>query len=288
MKSSLKKILSMLIIVTCYFVYDNVFKEEKVSKAQNNYGDMIVHFLDVGQGDSTFIELPNKETMLIDAGEESEKEKVEEYIKELGYTKINYIIGTHPHTDHIGSLPYIIEKFETEKIYLPKAESNTKKYEELLLSIKNSGHSVTSAEAFKYLHKDDNLEMYFVAPNSKNYKDLNNFSAVLKIDYAEVSFLFMGDAEKLSENEIKSDIKADVIKIGHHGSDTSSGERFIKKVNADYGIISVGEDNQYNLPKKEVIKSWEDEGTEIYRTDKNGNILIKTDGTKIEIEVENK
>ena len=288
MKSSLKKILSLLIIIISYFIYNNVFKEENITKAQNNYGDMVVHFLAVGQGDSTFIELPNKETMLIDAGEEIEKETVKSYIEELGYTKINYLIGTHPHTDHIGGLSYIIENFEVEKIYLPKAKSNTKTYENLLLTIKNTGHSVISAVADKYLFEDDNLEMYFVAPNSNDYTNLNNFSAVLKIDYADVSFLFMGDAETVSENEIETDIKADVIKIGHHGSDSSSGEKFVKKVKAKYGIISVGEDNQYNLPKQEVINRWENYGTEIYRTDISGNIIVKTDGTEIEVEGENK
>lgn len=279
-------------------LYKNLLQENKIASKDdsNNFiqsenGNnsqalsntlMKVHFIDVGQGDSIFIELPDKKTMLIDAGEASYRQTVESYIKKLGYLKINYIVGTHPHTDHIGGLAYIISNFEVEKVFMSPKTSISKTYVNLLNVIKEMGLSTNYLSAGNNIIDIDNLKISVLAPN-KEYPDANNNSIVLKIVYNNNKFLFMGDAEKTSEKDILSDVSADVIKIGHHGSDTSSSENFVNRVKAKYVIISVGKDNQYNHPNSVVLDRWIASGAKIYRTDINGNIVVISDGNEINI-----
>lgn len=286
----------ILIILLAFLIINNQDKIKNLFNQNNNQNqnayintnnDLLkVHYLDVGQGDSIFIELPNNETMLIDAAESYQSENIINYLKNLNYQKIDYVIGTHPHTDHIGGLKDIINTFEIGKIYMPKVVSTTKTYESLLMAIKDKNLKINTAKAGTSIIDTDALKINILAPNNSTYTELNNYSVVTKITYGTTKFLFMGDAEKLSENEIKEDVTADVIKIGHHGSNTSSSIDFIKKVNAKYGIISVGLNNKYNLPKEETITNWENSGTKIYLTSTNGNITAISDGTNIKIESE--
>ena len=282
----------ILIILLAFLIINNQDKIKNLfNQNQNDYintnNDLLkVHYLDVGQGDSIFIELPNNETILIDAAESYQSEKIINYLKNLNYQKIDYVIGTHPHTDHISGLKDIINTFEIGKIYMPKVVSTTKTYESLLMAIKDKNLKINTAKAGTSIIDTDTLKINILAPNSETYTELNNYSVVTKITYGTTKFLFMGDAEKLSENEIKENITADVIKIGHHGSNTSSSIDFIKKVNAKYGIISVGLNNKYNLPKEETITNWENSGTKIYLTSINGTIRASSDGTNIKIESE--
>lgn len=286
----------ILIILLAFLIINNQDKIKNLFNQNNNQNqnayintnnDLLkVHYLDVGQGDSIFIELPNNETMLIDAAESYQSENIINYLKNLNYQKIDYVIGTHPHTDHIGGLKDIINTFEIGKIYMPKVVSTTKTYESLLMTIKDKNLKINTAKAGTSIIDIDTLKINILAPNNSTYTELNNYSVVTKITYGTTKFLFMGDAEKLSENEIKEDVTADVIKIGHHGSNTSSSIDFIKKVNAKYGIISVGLNNKYNLPKEETITNWENSGTKIYLTSINGTITAISDGTNIKIESE--
>ena len=286
----------ILIILLAFLIINNQDKIKNLFNQNNNQNqndyintnnDLLkVHYLDVGQGDSIFIELPNNETMLIDAAESYQSENIINYLKNLNYQKIDYVIGTHPHTDHIGGLKNIINTFEIGKIYMPKVVSTTKTYESLLMAIKDKNLKINTAKAGTSIIDTDALKINILAPNNSIYTELNNYSVVTKITYGTTKFLFMGDAEKLSENEIKENVTADVIKIGHHGSNTSSSIDFIKKVNAKYGIISVGLNNKYNLPKEETITNWENSGTKIYLTSTNGTIRASSDGTNIKIESE--
>lgn len=221
--------------------------------------------------------------MLIDAGEASKGQVVANYIKLLGYSKINYLIGTHPHTDHIGGLAFIINNFSIESIYMPKAVSSSKTYENLLNTISEKSLKIKTAKAGVNIFYDNNLKIDIIAPNSNSYSDLNNFSAVIKITYGNKNFLFMGDVETKSENEIMTNVSADVIKIGHHGSDTSSGQSFVNKVKAKYAIITVGSNNKYNHPYQTIIDRWTNIGATIYRTDLNGNIVVTSDGNSLDI-----
>lgn len=266
--------------------YGQVNNEENAEVVDEFREVLKVHYIDVGQGDAIFIELLNHESMLIDAGEVQEKDTVKNYISNLGYKKIDYIVGTHPHTDHIGSLAYIVDNFEVGKIYLPKAVSMSKTYENLLEVISNKGLKVTSAKAGINILNEENINIDILAPNKDSYSDLNNYSAVIKIVYNNNKFLFMGDAEVLSEKEIMEDVSSDVIKVGHHGSDSSSSLEFVRRVNAQYAIISVGEDNQYNHPDQKIIERYEKNGAKVYRTDINGNIIVISDGNIIEVKTE--
>ena len=295
-KNIKRNFFEILIILLAFLIINNQDKIKNLFNQNNNQNqndyintnnDLLkVHYLDVGQGDSIFIELPNNETMLIDAAESYQSENIINYLKNLNYQKIDYVIGTHPHTDHVGGLKDIINTFEIGKIYMPKVVSTTKTYENLLMTIKEKNLKINTAKAGTSIIDTDALKINILAPNNSTYTELNNYSAVTKITYGTTKFLFMGDAEKLSENEIKENVSADVIKIGHHGSNTSSSIDFIKKVNAKYGIISVGLNNKYNLPKEETITNWENSGTKIYLTSINGTITAISDGTNIKIESE--
>ena len=281
----MKKIRIVLLIVLCLLVVGcaNPFVEsdDKTSVSTFSGDTLRVNYIDVGQGDSIFIQLPNKETMLIDAGEAYEADNVINYLNSLGIKKIDYVVGTHPHTDHIGGLEEIVNTFDIGSIYMPKASSTSNTYLDLLTAIKNKGLKIKTAKSGVVVLDDDNLKLEFIAPNSDNYSELNNYSAVLKLTYLNNTFLFMGDAETLSEDEITSDVDADVIKVGHHGSDSSSGIEFVNKVSPEYAIIMVGEGNSYNHPYQSIIDRYESVGAKVLRTDLDGNIVCDSDGVEV-------
>lgn len=245
-----------------------------------------VYFLDVGQGDSIFVTLPNGKNMLIDAGEKKSGADIASFIKEKGVSKIDFLVATHPHADHIGGMKQIVESFEIDKIYMPKASANTKTFENLLLAIKEKGKTITTAKGGVSILTENGLDIRFVAPMNDKYDDLNNYSAVIKLTYGATSFLFTGDAEKLSENEISADIKCDVLKVAHHGSSSSSSEEFLLKASPEYAVISCGEGNEYGHPHSEVMSLLEKHGIKIFRTDIQGTIEAVSDGENIEFNFE--
>ncbi len=251
------------------------------NRFEDKKGDLKVHFIDVGQGDSTFIEFPNGETMLIDAGEWTEAEKVIDYINKCGANKIDYLIVTHPHSDHIGGLSYVINEFETGKMYMPKVSHQTKTFENLLDAIEENDLPVFSAKEGVVICENEQLKIQIIAPVSDGYESLNDYSAVIRLDYGETSFLFMGDAEQISENEIEADVNVDVYKVGHHGSKTSSSKEFLYRVMPEIAVISVGEDNDYGHPSKPVLTRLNEIGAKILRTDECGDIVIQSDGINI-------
>ena len=218
--------------------------------------------------------------MLIDAGTATSGKVVSNYISALNYTDIDYLVGTHPHADHIGGLSEVINKFDIGNIYMPKCVSTSKTYENLLETILNNNLSVKTAKSGVSILNEKDLKINILSP-VKEYSDLNNCSAVIKLTYKNRSFLFMGDAEEAVEVDITEDVAADVIKVGHHGSDTSSSYEFVQRVNASYAIISVGEDNQYDHPYEFIIERWENSGARVYRTDLDGSIIVKTNGENL-------
>lgn len=241
-----------------------------------------VHFIDAGQADSILIQQGNN-SMLIDAGNNEDSETVRNYIAKQGIKKLDYVIGTHAHEDHIGGLDYVINNFEIDKIYMPKATSNTKTFEDVVTAIKNKEMKITTpvpGDSFKLGEADCKI----LAPNSASYEDLNNYSIVIKVTYKNNSFMFTGDAEAISETEVLNkgfDVKADVLKIGHHGSSSSTSDEFLKKVSPKYAVISAGKDNDYGHPHKEIMKKLKDSGIAVYRTDESGTIICTSDGNNI-------
>lgn len=255
----------------------NIEKEENLE----------VHFLDVGQGDSVFIR-QGEASMLIDAGENSYGQVVVDYLRQEGVSKLDYVIGTHPHSDHIGGLDHVIESFEIAKVIMPRVSHSTQTFEDVLTAISDKGLKITGPVVGQK-HSLANAEYTILGPSSEEYSNLNNYSVVLKLDYGNTSFMFTGDAEKMGEKEVvdlKKDIKVDVLKVGHHGSTTSTIDEFLKEVNPSYVIIQVGEGNSYGLPDKEILDKLEDKNIEIYRNDHHGVIKIISDGESLTIETD--
>lgn len=244
---------------------------------------LLVHFIDVGQGDSILVQV-NDKNLLIDAGPESNKDSLLQYLKSKNIKKLNYVLATHPHEDHIGGMDDVIKAFNVDKFYSPKIQNTTKTYTNMIkaLNDKNLKLTVVRPELRLDLGKDVTAE--FLAPNKDEYKDLNDYSAVLKITYKNNSFLFTGDAEALSEKEILSkdyNVKSDVLKLGHHGSSSSTSNNFLDKVSPSIVVASLAKGNDYGHPHKETLKKIKDRNLKFYRTDESGTILLESDGTKI-------
>lgn len=251
-----------------------------------NEANLRIYFIDVEQADSILV-IDRDKTMLIDAGTNKMGEKVVNFLKGKRITKIDYLIGTHPHEDHIGGLDEVIKNFDIGKIYMPKVQNNTKTFEDVLDAIKEKNLKVTTPKV------DDTFALNManctiMSAREEGVQDnLNLSSIVIRMTYGEQSFLFMGDAEKENEQE-RSWTKTNVLKIGHHGSNTSSSEEFLKQVSPQIAVISVGKDNTYGHPKQDTIDKLKNMGSAIYRTDKNGTILIMSDGknNKVETNIE--
>lgn len=241
--------------------------------------DLQVYYIDVGQADSILV--TNQEhSMLIDAGNNEDGKEVTNFIKEKGITKLDYVIGTHPHEDHIGGLDDVINSdLEIENILMPKIQTNTKTFEDVLDAVSNKGLQITSPS------KGDNFNLgeakcEIMTDSILDKNNLNLSSIVIRLEFGSNSFLFMGDAEEENE-ETRSWPKTDVLKVGHHGSNTSSSESFLSQVTPKYAIIMVGEGNSYGLPKEEIISRIENTGATIYRTDEVGTIQVTSNGTDL-------
>lgn len=250
---------------------------------QSAQNSIRITVLDVGMGDSIFIELTDSRCMLIDAGESEAAETVVDYISSHGYDKIDYLVGTHPHSDHIGGMREVINSLEIGEIFMPRVEHDTYTYEKTLELIDEKGLEITTAKSGVDIIDEVELSAEIIAPCSDSYSELNNYSAVIKLSFGNTSFLFMGDAEAESENEITADVSADFIKVGHHGSETSSSSEFVNRVGAQYAAVSVAEDNEYNLPSQSVISRWEESGAEVLMTKDVGNIVAESDGSTLSV-----
>jgi len=245
-------------------------------------GQLKVHYINVGQADSILIQQGNS-SMLIDAGNNEDAQTVKNYISDQGVTKLDYVVGTHPHEDHIGGLDYVINSFQIGKIYMPKVTSNTKTFEDVITAIKNKNMQITTpipGDSFKL----GDATYTILAPNSSSYDDLNNYSIVIKIKFGENTFLFDGDAGAVSEMEMVNkgfDLKADVLKIGHHGSKTATCANFLSAVSPKYAVISVGTGNTYGHPAQSTMDRLKASGIQVYRTDENGTIIAISNGKDI-------
>lgn len=260
--------------------YKSIETDEK--EYQENTG-FYVHYLDVNQGDSTLIQ--SKEdgiVALIDGGERAESKKILEYLDKLGIDKINYLVASHPHSDHIGGLIEIIENIEVENIIMPDKVHTTKTFENFIEAIekKENINIIVDLEDEYIIGKS---KVKILKPNEKNYTNINNYSIIMQIDYLGSTFLFTGDGEKLVEESLVkiygNDLKSDVLKVSHHGSRTSSTKGFLDKVDPMISVIFAKENNRYNLPNKEIEKKLK-KISEVYRTDINGDIIIRTNGNK--------
>ena len=281
--SVLITILGMFILTGCNISIDS---SDNTTNSSVSLDKAQIYYLDVGQGDSELIRLPTGENILIDAGLKSGSDQLTAYLKELGVDKIDILIATHPHADHIGGMEKVIENFEIGEIYMPKIADDqiptTATYTKLLEAIQAKGMKINQAKAGTTIFSNDNAALEILAPNNTEYKDLNNYSIVTKLTYGNNRFLFTGDAEKESENEMLSkgyDLSCDILKLGHHGSSTSTTNQFLTAASPSAAIISCGKDNDYGHPHQETMDKINSSHITVYRTDLDGTILAETDGT---------
>ncbi len=262
-------------------IKNSVISEKQEKEINIDSEKLNILYLDVGQADSQLIFYKNK-LMIIDTGNVNDGEKIVAFLKEKNITTIDYLIGTHIHEDHIGSMQYIVKEFNIGKMYLPYNESNTSiYYKNLLTEVLNKNLEINELEIGNKINIED-LECEVMAVDNSEPEDANDASIVLEMTYKKYKFLFTGDATKKVENS-RGWKDIDVLKVGHHGSDTSSSKNFIDSIKPEISIISVGEGNNYNLPKESIIKRLEDTGSKVYRTDKHGTIQIIVDENLYEI-----
>lgn len=244
---------------------------------------MEVHFIDVGQGDSTYIEMPDGTDILIDAGKSNAGDTVVNYLRSQEKNmEIDYLIATHPDADHIGGMQDVFKDLKIKNFYYPlDAPHNTKTWKNVLSLAKAEKCSIKDAKTGTKFVKGG-AEIKFVHPTN-DYSDSNEDSVVALLDYNNTEVLLTGDAESITEQDMINQnklIDVDVLKVGHHGSDTSTTQAFLNKVKPEYSVISVGK-NSYGHPKASVLNRLKNIGSKIFRTDLNGNVVLKTNGNNI-------
>lgn len=254
-----------------------------------------VYFIDVGQGDSELIRLKQEDgspfDILIDAGTRSTKQELSDFLHDLGVEDLDIVIGTHPHEDHIGGMAQILQDFPVETLYLPEIcdsmTPTTRTYENMLDAIDEKQVTVRTAAAGDVLFQSDSISFSVLSPSRDDYDNLNDFSIVTRLVVGETSFLFQGDAEADVEAEILDagyDVSCDVLKLGHHGSSTSSSEAYITAASPKNAVISCGVNNDYGHPHAETLDLMEKLNINMYRTDEQKTLLAETDGKTIEWE----
>lgn len=252
-----------------------------------------VYFIDVGQGDCELIRSKNC-NILIDCGDDGRVDEVVGFIGYSGVERLDYVIATHPHADHIGGMYRILDKFDVGTVILPKLSESqipeTVFYQKMLNVIDRKGIKTEYAEAGKIYEIAEKTSLEIIAPLYDNYEDLNNSSIVARYTHGGNSFLFTGDAESLAELDILDnglDVRADVLKIGHHGSAGASSKAFLEKVKPQIAVIEVGEVNDYGHPRAEVFERLGQVGCkEVYTTAADGNIVVVSDGAFLKVKTE--
>lgn len=272
-------------IILLFQLLSNYNNNENLDIKAEISGKLTVDFIDVGQGDAILVRSPQGLAMLIDAGDNTEEDRMVQFLQDKGIKKLDYVIGTHPHADHIGGLDKVIRTFDIGQIYMPKKAHTTKTFKDVLLAVKEKGYKIQTAKAGVTLDLGEGVEVQMVAPVRDTYEDMNDYSAVIRLSYGDTSFLFTGDAEKISEDQMldgKYPLQSTVLKVGHHGSITSTTDEFLKAVSPTFGVISSQKDNSYGHPHKEIIKKLEKANVTYYDTQDHGTVTAITDGETIE------
>ena len=277
LRENKKKVLKIVVIIFFTLLIINLIPK-----------DLKIHFVDVGQGDCTFIETPKKKTILIDGGGsfgdfDVGKSTLLPYILDRGYTKIDYLFISHFDTDHCKACAQIIKELKVKNIFISKQFEDSKNYQEFLKLIKDKNINVKILEKGDKLQLEKNLKVEIIWPDNKNILSeniLNNNALVMKLKYKNFSMLFTGDIEEEAERKIlettnKEKLKCDILKVAHHGSKTSSIEEFIDLANPKIALIGVGKNNTFGHPNESVIERIKKKNIKIYRTDLDGEITIK-------------
>ena len=277
---------SIIVLVSAAFMlYDRLYGNKASAELPDGIAE--VHFIDVGQGDCALIHTADI-NILIDSGEADEYSTVSGYMKRLGITALDYIVMSHPHTDHMGCMYRIVGRYGADGFIMPDTgeyEPDTSSYRKLMNELDGQGIPVLYAEAGSFIPLDDNSRLEILSPVSE-YEDINNYSVTLRFVCGSTAFLFTGDIEREAEQDILDsgrEISADVIKVPHHGSGTSGLKIFIQAVSPRYAVFSVGAGNEHGHPHANIVSLYEKLGALIYRTDINGNIVFTTDGSTVTV-----
>lgn len=286
-----KKILSAVLtlaaaLFAAFYAASGALSPDRTAEgdAPAEAGRLAVYFLDVGQGDSELIRLPDGRAMLIDAGNPENGPQIVDALQSLGIEKIDTLIATHPHADHIGGMARVVRSVTIGGVYMPKVSANTKTFEDLLDAIRDRGLGIRTAKAGVKLYDGGGFSAVMLAPVGSRYDDLNQYSAVVRLTYGKTSFLFTGDAGKESEKQMTGTLRSDVLKVGHHGSPTATSDDFLGRVSPAYAVIEVGKDNPYGLPAASTLQKLRKAGVRIYRTDEDGTVRMVSDGNTISVE----
>lgn len=321
-------IILIVFVVLYYFYFRNDGKQNnKLNYDINSMFDgeieietdlMKIHFIDIGQGDCIFIQFPDGKNMLIDSGDQHKGDIIINYLDKLSVDKIDILLATHPHADHIGSMLEIFERYDVSYCFRPfvyysgksklefndefnmlseakiKSVASSNVYYKFLKAVSDEGCGWSffnkDSDFEQTVIYDDNSYTYkfdFLTPTDNvpyiGYNDLNLYSPLCRLSYGEFSIMFTGDAEAEVEEEYLNYYKyhytADVLKVGHHGSKTSSSKDFVKSINPEYAVIMCAMDNKYAHPHKVTLNTLKDVGSLVYRTDLQGNIVIEIDST---------
>ena len=290
-KSKATLVVALIIIVVTavsnlYSDYKS-FSEAKQAIADSN-SLFSVHFLDVGQGDSTLIRSPGGKYMLIDCGPTDSGEYVVKYLKDLGVEVLDYLLITHPHEDHYGGAERGIGNFGVETLIIHEAFADEYPYDMFIDELEDSKY--TDKAGIHFAKPDDSFlfdncaEFMIIAPEKADTDNLNNSSICLKMIFGSTSFLFTGDAEKQVEREMLANgynLSADVYQAGHHGSSTSNTAAFVEEINPQFAVISCERNNDYGHPHKETLETFKELGVQVLRTDEMSDIVIFSDGENV-------
>ncbi len=295
-KSALFIVLAVVIAVAVLFLFfpeqaEFLFGDGAPEEVYVGDGSARFYFIDVGQGDSILIKT-NAGDVLIDAGPSASEDELVRYLESVGVDDIEYLVLTHPHSDHIGGADAILEKFDVKRVILPETDCSTNMYLKVLgLIEKEKCEAIISKALDTYTLGE--LKMTLLAPNGVTYEGYNDYSVVIRAEMGNSSVLLTGDAEKISENEMlknipRSLLRCDVLKVGHHGSTTSTTGSFFDAVSPEYAVISCGKNNDYGHPHREIISLLDglSDAGKLYRTDVSGTVIFDTDGNTFTITVE--
>lgn len=294
-KSGRKKVVKVVVVIIAIllmYCVDTMQSNLSDDDAQTQVtqqvaeGELMLTMIDVGQADS-FLLMQDGKTALVDCGKRSTGKNVVEYLNSIGVTKLDYVFGTHPHEDHMGGMYEVISNFEIGQIIIPKVEKGvvtSNWYMKLMNEISTNNYNVIYPDV-EAVYELGDAYIQVLGPVTKFPTDINNYSTVLKVSFGEMDVIMTGDAEKEVEEEILAYghyLDAEILKVGHHGSDTSTTEELLDAISPDYALISAGLGNKHEHPTKSTMEKLEERNIEVYRTDENGTVTAIITSNNVE------